>query len=48
MSRFPTITFQLSIVSKRLAKHKRTKVSFKITIRNILVYIDIPLHWIWI
>jgi len=41
MSRYPTINFQLSIMSKWLAKHIITKVSFKITIRKRHVYIDI-------
>ena len=45
MSRCPTFTFQVSIMSKILAKHISTKVSFKITIRNRHVYIDI--HWPW-
>ena len=38
MSRFPTFTFQLSIMSKFLAKHISTKVCFKITIRKTHVY----------
>ena len=38
MSRCPTFTFQVSIISKRLAKHISTKVSFKITIRKRHVY----------
>jgi len=38
--------FKLSIISKLLAKHKGTKVSFKITIRKSHVYIDI--RWPWI
>ena len=47
MSRCPTFTFQVSIMSKWLSKHKSTKVSFKITIRKRHVYIDIrwPLKW---
>ena len=34
MARCPTFTFQVSIMSKWLAKHISTKVSFKITIRK--------------
>ena len=45
MSRCPTFTFQVSILSKWLAKHISTKVSFKITIRKRHVYTDI--HWPW-
>ena len=45
MSRCPTFTFQVSIMSKWFAKHISTKVSFKITIRKRHVYIDI--HWPW-
>jgi len=45
MSRSPTFTFQVSIMSKILAKYISTKVSFKITIRKRHVYIDI--HWPW-
>ena len=45
MSRCPTFNFQVSIMSKWLAKHISTKVSFKITIRKIHVYIDI--RWPW-
>ena len=41
----PTFTFQVSIMSKWLAKHKSTKVSFKITIRKRHVYTDI--RWPW-
>ena len=41
MSRCPTFTFQVSIMSKWLAKHISTTVSFKITIRKRHVYIDI-------
>ena len=41
MSLCITFTFQFSIMSKWLAKHISTKVSFKITIRKIHVYIDI-------
>ena len=47
MTRWPTINFQLSIMSKWLAKHISTKVSFKITIRKRHVYIDIGWPWIW-
>ena len=47
MSRCRTFTFQFSIMSKWLAKHISTKVSFKITIRKGNVYIDIrwPQKW---
>ena len=45
MSRCPTFTIQVSIMSKLLAKHIRTKVSFKITLRKRHVYIDF--HWPW-
>ena len=47
MSRCPTFTFQVSIMSKWLAKHISTKVSFKITIRKRDVYIGIrwPRKW---
>ena len=38
---------QFSILSKLLAKHIRTKVSFKITIRKRHVYIDIRWPWKW-
>ena len=47
MSRCPTFTFQVSIMSKWLAKHISTKVSFKITIRKRHVYIDIRRPWKW-
>jgi hypothetical protein len=47
MSRYPTFTFYISIMSKWLAKHISTKVSFKITIRKRHVYIDIRWSWIW-
>ena len=47
MTRCPTFTFQVSIISKWLAKHKITKVSFKFTIRKRHVYIDIGWPWIW-
>ena len=45
MSRCPTFTFHVSIKSKWLAKHIRTKVSFKINIRKRHVYLDI--RWPW-
>ena len=47
MSRCPTFTFQVSIMSKLLPKHIRTKVSFKITLRKRNVYMDIRLPWKW-
>jgi len=47
MSRCPTIKFQLSIMSKWLAKHRCTQVSFKIAISKRHVYIDIGWTWIW-
>ena len=47
MSRCPTFTFQISIMSKWLAKHISTKDSFKITIRKRHVYIDIRWPWKW-
>ena len=47
MSRCPTFTFQVSIMSKWLAKRISTKVSFKITIRKRHVYIDIRWTWKW-
>ena len=47
MSRCPTFTFEVSIISKWLAKHISTKVSFKITIGKRHVYIDIPRPWKW-
>ena len=47
MSRWPTATFQVSIMSKWLAKHISTKDSFKITIRKRHVYIDIRWPWKW-
>jgi hypothetical protein len=43
----PTFNFQLSIMTKWLAKHISTKVSSKITIRKRHVYIDIFWTWIW-
>ena len=47
MSRCTTFTVQVSIMSKWLAKHISTKVSFKITIRKKLFYIDIRWTWKW-
>jgi len=47
MPRCPTIYFQFSIMSKWLAQHISTKVSFKITTRNRHVFIDIFWHCIW-
>ena len=47
MSRWPTFTFQVLIMSKWLAKYISTKVSFKITIRKRHVYIDIRWPWKW-
>ena len=47
MTRCPTFTFQVSIMSKWLVKHISTKVSFKITIRKRHVYIDIPWPLKW-
>ena len=47
MSRCPTLTFQVSIMSKWLAKHISNKVSFKITIGKRHVHIDIRWHWKW-
>ena len=47
MSPCPTFTFQLSIMSKWLAKHISTKDSFKITIRKWHVCIDIRWLWKW-
>ena len=47
MTRCPTFTFQVSIMSKWLAKHISTKVSFTITIRKRHVYIDIRWPWKW-
>ena len=47
MSRFPTFTFLFSIMSKWLAKHISTKVSFKITVRKRHVSIDILWPWKW-
>ena len=47
MSRCPTFTFQVSIMSKWLAKLISTKVHFKITIRKRHVNIDIRWPWKW-
>ena len=47
MSRCTTFTFQVSIMSKWLAKHISTKVSFKITIMKRHVYIYIRWPWKW-
>ena len=47
MSRSPTFNFQDSIMSKWLAKHISTNVSFKITIRKRHVCIDIRWPWKW-
>ena len=47
MSRCPTLTFLVSIMSKWLAKHISTKVSFKFTIRKRHVHIDIRWPWKW-
>jgi len=47
MPRWQTFTFQLSIMSKSLAKHISTKDLFKINNRKTRVYIDIRWLWIW-
>ena len=47
MSRCPTFTFQVSIMSKWLGKDISNKVSFKITIRKKHIYIDIRWPWKW-
>ena len=47
MTRCPTINFQLSIMTKWLAKHINTRVSFNITPRKGHLYIDISLPWTW-
>ena len=47
MSGCPTFTFQVSIMSKWLAKHISSKVSFKITIRKRHAYTDIRWPWKW-
>jgi len=46
-SRCLTFTFQDSIISKWLAKHISTKVSFKLTIRKRHIYIVIRWPWKW-
>jgi len=48
MSPCATFIYQLSRMSKWLAKHISTKVSFKITIRKRHDYIDIRWTWNWI
>ena len=47
MSRCPTLTFHVSIITKWLAKHISNKVSFKINIRKRHIYIDIRWPWKW-
>jgi hypothetical protein len=47
ISQCPIINSQLSIMSKWIAKHISTKVSFKITILKSHVYIDIRRNWVW-
>ena len=47
MSRCPTFTLQLSIITKWISKLISTEVSFKITIRKWHVYIDIRWYWKW-
>ena len=47
MSPLQTFTFQLSLMSKWLAKHISTKVSFKFKVRKRHVYIDFGWPWIW-
>ena len=47
MSRCLTFNFQVSIMSKWLAKHISSTVSFKITIKKRHVFIDIRLPWKW-
>ena len=47
MSRCPTFTFQVFIMSKWLANLISTKDSFKITIRKRHVYIDLCWPWKW-
>jgi len=47
MSRCPTFTFLLSIMSKWLATHRSTNVSFKVTIRKRHVCIDNRWPWEW-
>jgi hypothetical protein len=43
----PKFTFKLSIMSKWLTNHICTKVSFKFTIRDSHVYIEIPWPLMW-
>ena len=47
MSRGPTFSFQLSIMTKWLSNRISSKVSFKITLRRTYVYLDIRWPWIW-
>jgi len=47
ISRCPTFNFHFSIMSKWLAKHIITKVSYKITIRKRQVNIAFGWPWIW-
>ena len=47
MTRWTTINFQFTIMSKWLAKHLSTKVSIKITISKRHGYSDIGWPWIW-
>ena len=47
MSRWQTMNFRLSIMSKLNAKHISTKVPLKITNRKTHVYIDKRWPWIW-
>ena len=47
MSQCLIFIFQLSIMSKWLAKHISTKDSLKINIKKRHVYIDIGWPWIW-
>ena len=47
VSRCPTFTFQLSIMSKWFAKSISTKVSFEFSIRKRHVNIEISWPWIW-
>ena len=47
LSRCPTFSFHLSIMSKWLLKHISNKVPFKITIRKRHVCIDILWPWKW-
>jgi hypothetical protein len=47
MSGCPKFTIQISIISKWLAKHISTNVSFKITIKKKHVFTDFRWPWIW-